>query len=342
MKTFITAAFIALFVAAAALPASAGEPQEKKMRKVVKIEKRTSGAWLGVALRDMTKEFSDEMKLSVKDGAFVSEVVDESPADSAGIKENDVIIELNGSPVAAAGDVVKRIGDMKSGETATVGVMRDGEKKSFTVKLGERPAMHQRWEMPMTGMTMPHMRMHDMPLAPMVNRGFGAGVEGMQLMELTDQLGKYFEAPDGKALLVTNVKKNSAARKAGIAAGDVLIKIGSTDIEEMSDLHQALKDAKAGETVDVQLIRKGAHKTVKLEVSKQDGRMMMEFHGALPQPENFHFDHFGFDPEELRGIMKDLKPELDRIKKEVRIRIHDGRVSSHEESEQPEGPGTEL
>jgi predicted metalloprotease with PDZ domain len=344
MKALLTAAFITLVLASAAAPVQAGDKQEKKVRKVIKIEKHMGGAWLGVALQDVSEKYADEKKPSVKEGAVVSEVVEKSPADSAGIKEKDVIVELNGKAVASADDVVKRIGEMKTGETASVVVLRDGAKRSFSVKLGDRPAMEHRMEMHMPDMTMPHMGMQGMRVPPMVRMEHGAGVEGMKLMELTDQLGKYFDAPDGKALLVTNVKKNSNARKAGIEAGDVIIKVGKMDIEDFSDLHEALKDVKEAATVDVQLIRKGAKKTVKLEVSKHED-MMMNFEGSFPHPGNFHFGNFGFDPAQLRGMMRDLQPQIDNLKKEIHIRIRDGKSSGHEgeeETEVEEESGTEL
>jgi membrane-associated protease RseP (regulator of RpoE activity) len=341
MKALLTAVFVALLMAAAAAPATAGDPQDKHVqKKVVKIERHLDGAWLGVALQDVAEHELEEKQGSVKAGAVVTEVVDKSPADSAGIKEDDVITELNGKPVATAEDVVKRIGEMKTGETVTVAVMRDGAQKSFSVKLGARPAREHNFGMGMPGM--PHMNMQDMPTPPMFNLEHRLGVEGMKLMELNDQLGKYFDAPDGKALLVTNVKKNSNAHKAGIVAGDVVYKIGTTDIEDMSDLHQALKDAKEGSAVDVQLIRKGAHKTVKLEISKHED-MMMNMRGSFPWNGNFNFDFSGFNPEHLHEMIQHMKPELDRIRKEVRVYMHDGSMrTSDDQDEELEEAGTEL
>jgi len=95
--------------------------------------------------------------------------------------------------------------------------------------------------------------------------------------------------------------------------------------------------------VDVQLIRKGSRKTVKLELSKRE-EMEMNFHGCMPDMKNFNFDHYGFDGrqfhEQMRDIMKDLKPEMDRIRKHVRIRVEDGKVIKEETEEKEEG--TEL
>lgn len=345
MKAILTAAVVLLFAVSTAV--SVGQTAEKKVvKKTVKTEKNSGGAWLGVAVGDYSSKSADnEKKLSVKEGAVIEEVVGESPADSAGLKEDDIITELNGKAVAGAEDVVSRIGSMKAGEKATVTVMRDDAKKTFTVTLGSKPEMRRRIEMRMPRM---HMNTQGMghPFPPMMMMDRMGGVEGMKLMELRDQLGRYFEAPDGKALLVTEVKKNSNARKAGIEAGDVITKIGTTDIEDMGDLHQALRDAKEGTTVDVEIIRKGAHKTMKLEVSKKenDEMGMMNFRGMLPHPGEFHFDNFDFDPEQMQQMMKDLQPELDRIQKEIHIRIPGNRVHERVESEEEESPepGTEL
>ncbi|HLP15804.1 MAG TPA: PDZ domain-containing protein, partial [Bacteroidota bacterium] len=263
MKALSTLAVILLFAGATVV--SAGESAQKQIvKKSVKTDKQDRSAWLGVALGDRT-EHSSEAKSDSKKGAVVKDVVDDSPADSIGMKEEDIIIELNGKAVTDAEDVVTRIGAMKPGEKVSIVVQRDDAKKTFTAVLGSRPRMQRHIEM-----RMPKMQMEapSVPHGPfMMDFASHTGVEGMKLMELRDQLGKYFEAPDGKALLVTEVKKNSNARKAGIEAGDVITKIGTTDIEDMSDLHQALREAKEDTTVSVELIRKGVHKTVKLAIS---------------------------------------------------------------------------
>jgi C-terminal processing protease CtpA/Prc len=338
MKAILTSAVILLFAVSTAV--SAGEPVEKKTRKIVRTETKSEGAWLGVALGNYASKSSDEKKSAAKEGAIVEEVIDHSPADSVGLKEDDIIVELNGTSVGKAEDVVTRVGAMKPGEKATVVVMRDDAKKTFTVVLGSRPEMRRRVEMRMPRMELGNPGMEHGFMMNMERHG---GVEGMQLMELHDQLGKYFEAPDGKALLVTEVKKNSNARKAGIEAGDVITKVGTTDIEDMGDLHEALKDAKEGTSVDVAIIRKGAHKTVKLDVSARDDRMMMNFRNGFPGQMDLQMGNFNIDREQLREMMKDLKPELDKIKKEIRIRTRvEGANAPVEIEEESSEGGTEL
>ncbi|MGE5315332.1 MAG: PDZ domain-containing protein [Acidobacteriota bacterium] len=338
MKTLVTAAVLLLFAVSTAV--SAGGPAEKKAKKTVTSERKSGGgAWLGVSLGDYALRSSDEEKEQKKEGALIREVTDDSPADSVGLKEDDVIIEINGKTVATASDVVERIGALKPGDKASITVLRGDARKSFTAVLGSRPQMRERFSMRMPRtpmMPMPPAHAQGAPLFGIEGR---AGVEGMKLMVLRDQLGRYFEAPDGRALLVTEVKKNSNARKAGIEAGDVITKVGSTDIEDMGDLHEALKDAKEGSTVDVQIIRKGAHKTMKLEVSQKPERemgMMFDFdHEAFPQMDDFQFDFdtHHFDRDALREMLRDLKPQIEKIKpeiekmkKEIRIRMRGERV----------------
>ncbi|HLP15433.1 MAG TPA: PDZ domain-containing protein, partial [Bacteroidota bacterium] len=127
----------------------------------------------------------------------------------------------------------------------------------------------------------------------------------------------------------------------------VITKIGTTDIEDMSDLHQALREAKEDTTVSVELIRKGVHKTVKLAISTQDDRMMFNFGGRFPGHQDFRFDNFNldgfnFDHEQWRDMLKDLRPQLDQLRKQIRIRVHGAEVNDPIEIEEETEGGTEL
>lgn len=223
-------------------PAQTGERQQKAPT----VEKSKHRGWLGVSIGD------------AKSGARVNGVTDESPADAAGIKEEDVIVEFNNKTIADADDLVAAVRKTAPGETVNVVVIRDKQKKSLQVKVGKLPSIERQ-----LSITVPHpplaLAQKDLRMA----RVFGnAEPLGLRLMELNSQLGEYFGAPDGKGVLVERVKGKSAAAKAGFKAGDVILRIGKEDIEEKEDVYSAMEDYEEGDTITVQILRKGASLTL--------------------------------------------------------------------------------
>ena len=108
----------------------------QELMKTIKEHGITSYGWLGVRLQgldDMTKS-----AFKVKKGALVSDVVEESPAEKAGVEEGDVITSYDGKEVQDIKDLVEMVGTTKPGKKVNLDVMRKGKKKTLKVKIGER------------------------------------------------------------------------------------------------------------------------------------------------------------------------------------------------------------
>ncbi|MEW5800326.1 MAG: PDZ domain-containing protein [Bacteroidota bacterium] len=256
---------------------------------VVKSKSKKQG-YLGVSIQDVTPRLAREVELKVKEGAYVNEVVEESPAETGGVKKGDVVTEYNGKKIELAEDLTKEVRNTKPGTKVNVTVDRKGEKKTLAVTVGKN-----KFRMPMA-IAAPH--------APKVIINRFGDIEGMELMELNKQLGAYFEAPNGKGILVKEVEKESNAEKAGIKAGDVIIKIGSEDVEDIDDFHDALEDVDEGEKVSVDILRKGKKSTVSLEISEEN-------YGI------WHWDGDNFDNNfELR-----IQPHLEKLQREMEIKM---------------------
>ncbi len=220
-------------------------------------------AWLGVSVRDVTEKVAKENKMSDEAGAYVNEVSEKSPADSVGIDEGDVIVEFAQKSIDDADDLVRAVQKSKVGDKVDVVVMRMGDKKNFQVILAKYPR-RQRLSYGLENLGS-HLRM-------MVN----GGSQGMHLMELNDQLAEYFGAPNGAGILVEKVNKGSAADKAGIKAGDVLLKIGKRTIDDLEDVSKAFSKFDEGDKVDVEVLRKGANKILSLEVAEEHEAPMFD------------------------------------------------------------------
>ncbi len=270
MKTKIFT--LALLVYAAAfygMRASAGEKNGNM--QVVSFSTHGRGGWLGVAIQDITSKLAKKKGLKSDEGAYVSDVVDDSPADSAGLKEGDVIVEFNGKTVDDADDLLRAVQKTKPGTKTSIVVIRNNEKKSLAISVGKSHRSNRSGGFSFAPPMLPHMMM------------FGASrTWGLQLSELNEQLGEYFGAPHGRGLLVEQVEKKSAGAKAGFKAGDVITKVNKNPVEELRDLSDALEDVDAGDKVEVEVLRKGSNTTLTVEIEDKDDP---------PSSFNFHFEN---------------------------------------------------
>ncbi len=306
MKTKILT--LALLVCGFALYSTRTDAGEKKGNvQVMSFNTHERGGWLGVSIQDITSKLAKKKGLKSDEGAYVTNVVDDSPADSAGVKEGDVIVEFNDKTIDDADDLLHAVQKSKPGTKTSIVVMRNNEKKSLAISVGKSRRRNRSEGFSFGPPMLPHMFM------------FGASrTWGLQLSELNEQLGEYFGAPNGRGLLVEQVEKRSAGAKAGFKAGDVITKVNKNSIEELRDLSDALEDVEAGDKVAVEVLRKGATTTLTVEVENNDDP---------PSSFNFHFENVpdinDFFPEGIQlrirrpeGFpdLRDLKMQIEKIK----------------------------
>lgn len=250
--------------------------------------------WLGVTIQDVTPKFARAHDLKIKEGAYVNDVVEDSPAESAGVKEGDIIIEFNSKKIEEAEDLMDAVRSTDPGSKVNVVVNRSGEKKTIAVEIGKNK--------------MKRAFVIKNPRAPRIMMNmFSGDMEGMELMELNKQLGKYFDAPNGRGVLVTDVEEGENAAKAGILAGDVITKIGDETIKDVEDVHDAVSDSEEGNTVVVDVLRNGKKMTMKMVISaeKRDENHIF-WNGHSPGNFNFQFE-----------------PQMDRLHKELEIQMNE-------------------
>src|SRR6266480_2627662 len=182
-------------------------------------------SWLGVELHEVTGETAKELKLPAERGVVVGSIVPDSPAAKAGLKENDVVTEINGQRVEGALQFRRMIREIPSGRTVQLTVWRDGQAQTVSVTLGKGED-----------------RRHS-------------------LEDLNGQLGTFFGAPDGEGILVRDVNPGSPAEKAGLKAGDVITSVNGEAVRTVGDLRGKLqakrgaKDKNQGQSVKLGVLR---------------------------------------------------------------------------------------
>jgi len=206
-------------------------------------------SWLGVELREVNGDTAKELKLPAERGVVISSIVPDSPAAKAGLKEDDVVTEINGQRVEGAAQFRRMIREIPAGRTAQLTVWRDGRAETVSVTLGKAAERRHSLRVfpsapgaPGTfAFTMPEIP----PIPPMEWDGGkflfnGQPRLGIDAEDLNGQLGTFFGAPDGEGILVREVNPGSPAEKAGLKAGDVITSLNGERVRSVGDLREKL------------------------------------------------------------------------------------------------------
>jgi len=252
MKLPVAFGVLAVSAALAVTPLRAQETDEGPALNEVITVSGGSASWLGVQTKDLTSDQARDMKLGDEYGALVEKVEPDSPATKAGLQKGDVIVEFAGERVRSVAELVRLVRETPVGRSVEIHIRRNGAKKTLNATLEARKNGFE----PLLGEghagrteVWPKVNIPDWNL----NFGlFGGPRLGVSVEELTPQLATYFGVKDGKGVLVTEVSAGSAAEKAGLKAGDCIIRVDSTAIESADDIHRALSN-KADQSRDVNL-----------------------------------------------------------------------------------------
>jgi serine protease Do len=201
-------------------------------------------SWLGVETHEVTAEKAKELKLSAERGAVLGKIIPDSPAAKAGLKENDVVTEINGQRVEGAAQFRRMIHETPAGRTVQITVWRDGRSQTVSATLGRSEERRHTMKMVTPEAGTFAFRMPQMPEMPSMEwNGTLMGGQprlGIDAEDLSGQLGAFFGAPDGEGILVRDVNSGSAAEKAGVKAGDVITSINGERIRTIGELREKL------------------------------------------------------------------------------------------------------
>jgi serine protease Do len=229
------------------------------------------GGWLGVEIGEVTAEKAKDLKLTAERGVVVMDVEPDGPAAKAGLKENDVITQYDGQVVEGTVQFRRLVRETPTGRTVALVISRNGATQNVSVELGERSAF---FEKRLKG----KMRDFDNAFSfSMPNQDFTLAIPlvdarmpslGINAEDLSGQLGTYFGAPDGAGILVREVRSGAAADKAGLKAGDVIVKVDGKPIRTLADLRTELRGKSDQKTVALGIIRKSAEMSVTVGIER--------------------------------------------------------------------------
>jgi serine protease Do len=221
----------------------------------------TSGSYLGVMVQEIDSERAKALKLPEEAGVEITRVESDSPADKAGLKTGDVILQYNGQRVEGMEQFSRLVRETPVGRDTKLNIVRDGAPQTVTAKVGARRALPGFVPLPSDRF---EIRIPDIPRSFMSWRSPALGVEAESL---DGQLAQFFGVKEG--VLVRSVIKGGAAEKAGIRAGDVITRVGDTRVATPADISSALRSSK-GKQVAVVVMRDHKETTVNVTLGDDD------------------------------------------------------------------------
>ncbi len=192
-------------------------------------------SWLGVYIQPVEDKVARALDLLNRDGALVSDVVKDSPADKAGLKTGDVIIEFDGEKVSDPSHLKNIVSSSAPGKNSKVVIVREGDLRTFNIKLEELEQETQ---------TFAINNNSDMSL-------------GIEVRNISDSLAERYEIdPESSGVLVTDINKKSNAYEAGIRVGDIITRVGTKKVISSKTFRKLIEDLKGKDSL-LLLIKRG-------------------------------------------------------------------------------------
>ena len=196
---------------------------------------RVVRGWLGLAIQDITDDLAASFGVRERDGVLVADVMKGGPAEAAGLRPGDVIVEFAGGSMGEVPELQRRAAAAVPGQAVKLVVVRDGRRLSLEIVVGEMPT-----EEPGVAATVD-------------DQGWGLGVE-----PVGNDPGRRLNLPFSHGVVVTEVAQGGPADRAGLQRGDIIFDVRGRPISDAAGLYRELAALKAGESVPIYVHRPGA------------------------------------------------------------------------------------
>jgi serine protease Do len=216
----------------------------------LKSDGKVVRGWLGVYVQKVTPEIASSFGLNEDEGALVSDLAPESPAEKAGIVRGDVIVEYNGQQVNDVSDLTNMAAVTAPGTKVDVKVVQDGKTKIVKVTMEEFPEQEAQ-------------------LKDEVRKSLGLTVR-----QLTPSIVRRFNISQDEGVIIADVDQGSAAGDAGLKRGDIILEINKQHINTLANYSTALEDVNPGDTA-LFLVKRGQntiYAAVRIKNGDKDGK----------------------------------------------------------------------
>ena len=197
--------------------------------------------WLGVSIQEVTSELAEALGMEIPKGALVSQIIEDSPAERSGLKEEDVILFFDGEEIFYSSDLPLTVGSIRPESKVNAMILRDGKKKTVQVTVGELP------KDPALAFENTQQNFLGLVVENQANGNQRSNVEGV---------------------LVTSVDPDGIAYESGIRRGDIIYSLARTRIENVNEFKEALSELDNQRRTTIGISRNGNKRILSLNLSK--------------------------------------------------------------------------
>lgn len=204
---------------------------------ILRDKGKVSRGWLGVSIQNLTQDRAEALGLDSTDGAIISSVDRTSPAFKAGLESFDVVVGLNGAEIDSSTELTRRVARLLAGSTNDFEIIRNGERKTISVKVGEKPSDLQ-------------ARLGTTQGVPDTESVEGtAGPLGLSLQPLDEKTRKATGLDDDeKGLVITDIARDSilhpSRSDSGLRPGHIILEVNGATIDDVASLEAELDKAR--------------------------------------------------------------------------------------------------
>ncbi len=230
------------------------------------------GSYLGVTIRDVVAEDVERLELERETGVVISSVSPDSPAEKAGLQEEDVILSISGIPIVSSRQFQRILSDIPAGREVDLGLSRNGSNLTLQAELSDRTQSYRHFydgfDRDFLENLVPRLRFGDRSWDGDVVVDDRRPRLGIQGLGITQQLADFFGVPKGKGVLIMEVLSDSPAQAAKLRAGDVIVRVDDYQIEDLADLKLHLD---TGEHT-LEIVREKRVQEIEVEITESSRR----------------------------------------------------------------------
>jgi len=205
----------------------------KSILSDLKTKGKVTRGWLGISVQDISEDIAKNLNHKNKNGALVSDVFKDDPADKAGIKVGDIIVEINGKSIKDTHELLLTIASLHVGEKVLIKGLRDGKEISFQIVVAERK---------------------DKPEVTLTKQS--KGYFGIAAQEITKEIAQRLGISRDSGVIVTDVEEGSPADDVGIQPQDIIVQVNKVKAASMKQYTAEMSKAAEKKSV-ILLVKRG-------------------------------------------------------------------------------------
>ena len=214
----------------------------------IKVNGKAAHGWLGVQIQDVTRELAESFGMKKPQGALVSKVLSDSPAEKAQLQIGDIITEFNGQSIEKSGDLPPMVGMTPIKDKATLKIIRQGDEKIINFNIGLLPEQVDKVAESKAGKPKPTNRL------------------GITVTDLTTEERQLTQVSKGGVLV--QILAKGAAKTSGVQPGDVILRLDNQLIQDVASFEKIVKNLPAGKSVAALIQRRGNPAFLALKIDK--------------------------------------------------------------------------